>query len=312
MEARPQYSVVVPTYQGQDTIRPLAQQLDRFFGAARLRYELILVNDCGPDHSWQVMQQVQAELGPERVKIVRLARNFGQHNALICGFSHAQGDFIVTLDEDLQHRPADIARLIAKQAEGDYDVVYGRYDTPQHSSFRNVTSRLLRKLLRAGIPNLHPDYTAFRLIRATTARYCLDMTNSYTFLDGYLTWITQSVSATTVAHQKRAAGQSSYSVGKLIEHSINIFFTFSDLPVRLLSFTSVAVFLLTAAYSLYILVRKLVLNDLSPGFPTLIITVGFGVGLILLGLGILGEYIHRINLKTTRRPNFVERETLLK
>ncbi|MBT2558734.1 glycosyltransferase family 2 protein [Hymenobacter sp. ISL-91] len=308
MATQPQYSVVVPTYQGQDTIRPLAQQLDEFFRDAGLSYELILVNDCGPDRSWCVMQEVQAEFGPERIKIVRLTRNFGQHNALICGFSHAQGSFVITMDEDLQHRPADIARLIAKQAEGDYDVVYGRYDALQHSTFRNITSQLLRKLLRAGIPDLHPDYTAFRLIRATTARYCLEMNNSYTFLDGYLAWITQSVSATTVVHQKRAAGQSAYSLSRLIEHSINIFVTFSYLPVRLLSFTSVVVFLITAAYSLYILVRKLVLNDLSPGFPTLIITIGFGVGLILLGMGILGEYIHRINLKTTRRPNFVERK----
>lgn len=308
MGARPQYSVVVPTYQGQESIRPLTQQLDQFFRAAGLRYEIIFVNDCGPDQSWRVMQEVQAEFGSERVKVVRLARNFGQHNALICGFSHAQGNFIITMDEDLQHRPTDIGRLIAEQAKGDYDVVYGRYDALQHSGFRNITSRALKKLLKIGIPGLHPDYTAFRLIRAATARYCLDMTNSYTFLDGYLTWITQSVGAVTVEHQERAAGQSSYTVGKLIEHSINIFVTFSDLPVRLLSLTSVVVFLLTAMYSLYILGRKLFLDDLSSGFPTLIITLGFGVGLLLLGMGILGEYIHRINLKTTKRPNFVEAE----
>lgn len=310
MIVAPQYSVVVPTYRGQDTIRPLAQQIDAFFRSAGKSYELILVNDCGPDQSWRVMQEVQRELGPEVVQIVRLARNFGQHNALICGFAHARGEYIVTMDEDLQHRPVDIGRLIVAQAEGDYDVVYGRYDTLQHSGFRNLTSGLLKQLLQVGIPDLHPDYTAFRLIRAGTARYCLDMSNSYTFLDGYLTWITKSITSVAVAHQERAAGESSYTVGKLIEHSINIFVTFSDLPVRLLSFTSIAVFLLTTFYSIYIIARKLIFNDLSSGFPTLIITLGFGVGLLLLGMGILGEYIHRINLKTTRRPNFVEREVL--
>ncbi|WP_242478853.1 glycosyltransferase family 2 protein [Hymenobacter lapidiphilus] len=301
----------MPTYRGQDTIRPLTQQLDQFFCAAGLSYEVIFVNDCGPDHSWCVMQEVQAEFGSERVKIVRLARNFGQHNALICGFSHAQSDFIVTMDEDLQHSPADVGLLLAKQTEGDYDVVYGRYDALQHSGFRNFTSRMLKKLLAIGIPGLHPDFTAFRLIRAAIARYCLDMTNSYTFLDGYLTWITQSVGVVTVGHHERAARQSSYTVGKLIEHSINIFVTFSDLPVRLLSLTSVVVFVLMTTYSLYILARELFLNDLTPGFPNLIIMLGFGVGLLLLGMGILGEYIHRINLKTTRRPNFVERETFV-
>jgi glycosyltransferase involved in cell wall biosynthesis len=304
------YSIVVPVYRGQDTLRPLAQQLQAFFAETGQSYEVIFVYDCGPDDSWRVILELRAELGPEVVKAVRLARNFGQHNALICGFNYARGRFIVTMDEDLQHRPADIARLAEVQAAGNYDVVYGKYETLQHSGFRNITSRLLKKLLQVGIPDLHPDYTAFRLIRADTARYCLGMSNSYTFLDGYLTWITRSVTSVAVAHQERAAGESSYTVSKLIEHSINIFVTFSDLPVRLLSLTSVVVFVLTSCYSLYIIGRKLILNDFSSGFPTLIITLGFGVGLILLGMGILGEYIHRVNLKTTRRPNFVETETL--
>ena len=309
MVVAPQYSVVVPTYRGQDTIRSLAQQIDAFFRGAGLTYELIFVNDCGPDQSWQVMQALQQEIGADLVKIVRLARNFGQHNALICGFAHVRGQFIITMDEDLQHSPADIGRLIAAQAAGDFDVVYGKYETLQHSGFRNITSTLLKKLLRASIPDLHADYTAFRLIRTSIARHCLQMRNSYTFLDGYLTWITSNVTSVVVTHGERAAGQSSYTVRKLIEHSINIFVTFSDLPVRVFSVTSVGIFFLTTCYALYVLMRKLLFNDLSAGFPTLAILLGFGVGIILLGMGILGEYIHRINLKTTRRPIFVEAET---
>ncbi|GAA3951470.1 glycosyltransferase family 2 protein [Hymenobacter algoricola] len=308
MQPAPEYSVVIPTYRGQDTLRPLVEQLQQFFSAAALRYEIILVNDCGPDRSWQVMQELQQEQGADVVKIVKLARNFGQHNALICGFAHAQGEFIITMDEDLQHSPADIAHLIAAQATGDFDVVYGKYAALQHSGFRNITSQALKQLLRASIPDLHPDYTAFRLIKAGIARHCLTMSNSYTFLDGYLTWITNNVGSVTVSHQERAAGESSYTVRKLIEHSINIFVTFSDLPVRLFSITAVVIFFLTSCYALYILGRKLIFDDLSSGFPTLAILLGFGVGLVLLGLGILGEYIHRINLKTTRRPVFVEAE----
>ena len=311
IDLQPGYSVVIPTYRGQDTIRPLAWQLRDFFLENGLRYEIIFVNDCGPDESWRVMQELRLELGPEVVKAVRLARNFGQHNALICGFSHARGRFIITMDEDLQHRPVDIGLLIRAQEAGDYDVVYGRYDTLCHTGFRNTTSQLLKWLLEIGIPDLHPDYTAFRLIRAETARYCLDMSNSYTFLDGYLTWITRSVTSVKVAHQERAAGESSYTLSKLLEHSLNIFVTFSDLPVRLLSLTSILVFIVTTVYSFYVLVRKVLFNDLSSGFPTLIIAIGFGIGLLLLGMGILGEYIHRINLKTTRRPNFVEAKTLV-
>lgn len=304
-----QYSVIVPVYQGQDTLGPLNDHIRTFFIAAGLSYELILVYDCGPDNSWAVIEELCRQ-GKGTVKGIRLARNFGQHNALICGFRHAKGQFIITMDEDLQHRPQDIGLLIARQAEGDFDLVYGRYETLQHSGFRNITSRAMKKLLELGLPGLHPDYTAFRLIKGKIARYCLDMQNSYTFLDGYLTWITHDVSSVAVVHQERLAGQSSYTVSKLIEHSVNIFVTFSDLPVRLLSFTGVSVFVITSLYSVYILLRKLLYNNLSSGFPTIIITIGLGIGLLLLGMGILGEYIHRINLKTTRRPNFVEAELI--
>ncbi|MES2570026.1 MAG: glycosyltransferase family 2 protein, partial [Verrucomicrobiota bacterium] len=299
MDTTPQYSVVIPTYRGEETLRPLTEQLHAFFLDANFSFELLFINDCGPDQSWQVMKALREEYGPDLVKIVRLTRNFGQHNALICGFAKARGRFIITMDEDLQHRPADIRHLIATQAEGDYDVVYGRYQSLQHASYRNVTSRLLKALLQFGIPDLHPDYSAFRLIRSTIARHCLKMSNSYTFLDGYLTWITRSVTSVEVIHQERAAGESAYTARKLIEHSINIFVTFSDLPIRLLSLTSITVFIFTTCYSLYIAFRKLIFDDISTGFSTLIIGLGFGIGLLLLGMGVLGEYIHRINLKTT-------------
>ena len=306
----PDYSVVVPVYQGQDTLRPLTQRLQAFFAEGGYSFELVFVCDYGPDDSWHVIQELRQELGAEVVRAVRLSRNFGQHNALLCGFQHARGQFIVTLDEDLQHDPADIDRLIARQREHNFDVVYGSYEARQHSGLRNTASSLLRQLLRYGIPELHPDYSPFRLLKADVARHCLAMRNSYSFLDGYLTWITAHVGSVPVTHQPRTVGHSAYTTRKLLRHSLNIFVTFSDAPVRLLSYASVVVFLLTTLYSGYILIRKLFYNDLLPGFASLIIAVGFGVGILLLGMGILGEYIHRINLKTTRRPNFIEAETL--
>ncbi len=304
----PDYSVVVPVYLGQHTLPALTAQISEFFATAGSTFELIFVYDCGPDDSWAVIRALQAQYGPELVRAIHLTRNFGQHNALLCGFAEARGRFILTLDEDLQHRPADIGRLIERQQEGDFDVVYGLPENLRHSPFRNVASRLMRRLLRAGIPDLHPHYSAFRLLKTDIARACLDMRNSYTFLDGYLTWVTTHVASTPVQHQPRAAGQSGYTVGKLLAFSLNIFVTFSNLPIRLLTLLSVLVFLLTSAYSAYVLVRKLIYNDFLLGFPSLIISIGFGVGLIMLGLGIVGEYIYRINLKTTRRPNFVKRK----
>ncbi|OWP62687.1 glycosyltransferase [Hymenobacter amundsenii] len=304
----PDYSVVVPVYLGQHTLPALTAQLGDFFAAAGSTFELIFVYDCGPDDSWAVIRALQAQYGPELIRAIHLTRNFGQHNALLCGFAEARGSFIITLDEDLQHRPADIGRLIERQQEGDFDVVYGMPENLRHSPFRNFASRLMRRLLQAGIPDLHPHYSAFRLLKTDIACACLDMRNSHTFLDGYLTWLTTHVASTPVTHQPRAAGSSGYTLGKLLAFSLNIFVTFSNLPIRLLTALSVLVFLVTSGYSGYVLVRKLIYNDFLLGFPSLIISIGFGVGLIMLGLGILGEYIYRINLKTTRRPNFVKRK----
>jgi glycosyltransferase involved in cell wall biosynthesis len=306
----PNYSVVVPVFHGQDTLRLLTEKLHEFFSKAGYSYELVFVHDGGHIAAWDVVLQLRQEFGPTCVKAIRLSRNFGQHNALLCGFRHASGQFIVTLDEDLQHSPADIGLLIQHQADGNFDVVYGCYESQQHAGWRNLTSGLLRRMLRVGIPELHANYSAFRLLKIGVARHCLTIRNSYTFLDGYLTWVTNSVASVPVTHQPRFAGRSSYTASRLIRHSLNIFFTFSDVPVRLLSYASLLVFALTTIYSSYILLRKLFFNDLLPGFASLIIAIGFGVGLLLLGMGILGEYIHRINLKTTRRPDFIETETL--
>lgn len=304
------YSVVVPVFQGQDTLFTLTKQLQTFFAEIDSSYELIFVHDGGQVTAWNTVLELRQELGVSKIKAVRLTRNFGQHNALLCGFRYAKGRFIVTLDEDLQHAPADIKCLIQRQAEGNFDLVYGCYATKKHASWRNLTSSILRQMLRLGIPELHADYSAFRLLKTEVARHCLTMRNSYTFLDGYLTWVTNSITSVSVTHQPRTVGRSSYTLDKLVRHSINIFVTFSDVPVRLLTYASLLVFASTSIYSLYILLRKLFYNDLLPGFTSLIIAIGFGVGLLLLGMGILGEYIHRINLKTTRRPDFIEAEVL--
>ncbi|SET78376.1 glycosyltransferase family 2 protein [Hymenobacter actinosclerus] len=302
------YSVVVPVYKGQDTLATLTAQLHAFFTDTHRPFEIIFVYDCGPDDSWAVIRALQAQYGPELVRAVHLTRNFGQHNALLCGFGEARGRFIVTLDEDLQHRPADIEQLIARQQQGNFDVVYGMPGQLRHTPFRNFTSRAMRWLLRFGIPDLHPHYSPFRLLKTDMAQACLAMHNSHTFLDGYLTWLTTHVASTPITHQPRAVGESGYTLGKKVAQSLNIFVTFSNLPIRLLTALSVLVFLITSGYSGYVLVRKLVYDNYLLGFPSLIISIGFGVGLIMLGLGILGEYIYRINLKTTRRPDFMKRK----
>lgn len=295
------YSIVIPVYNGEHTVKNLHERIKKVF--SKNNYEIIFVYDCGKDNSWEKLEKIKTQ-DPEHVKLIKLSRNYGQHNALICGFEHANGDFIITMDEDLQHFPEDIELLVKEQILNDYDVVYGKYDTRMHSGIRNFSSSLLKKIIEIGIPEIHPDYSAFRMIKSKVAKSCIGMQNSYTFLDGYLSWITTHCSSCIVRHSERQGGESAYNFNKLVNHSINIFVTFSNLPIRFLSKFSIILLFIISLYSFYIIIRKIIYNDFAMGYPTIVILFGFGIGLIMLSLGILGEYVYRINLKTTKRPNY--------
>jgi polyisoprenyl-phosphate glycosyltransferase len=300
------YSVVVPVYSGELTLIELNRQLASFFIENGFEYELIYVYDCGKDNSLNILHQIKKEF--HNVKILKLHRNFGQHNAIICGIKYASGDFIITIDEDLQQAPKDIMKLIKKQYEGNFDVVYGKYTELKHTGFRNITSFLLKKLLSVSLPDLHKDYSAFRLIKKNIAKKTLEMNNSYTFLDGYLSWLTNNANSVEVSHFERYAGRSSYNFRMLLNHTINILFTFSKVPARVLSSVSFIVFFSFLGYAIYLFIRKILFNDLITGYSSTIIILGMGIGSILFGLSIIAEYLYRINLKVTKNLNFFEEE----
>lgn len=295
-------SFIIPVYHGEQTVQPLFDSIINACKKYDYQFEVVFVWDCGPDKSWDKILELKTKF-PSEIKAIRLSRNFGQHNAIVCGFANASGDFMVTMDEDLQHNPDEVNLLVNKQKENDYDLVYGHYPDRQHSGFRNLTSGMLKKLLEIGIPDLHKNYSAYRLIKREIALDTIQMQNSYTFIDGYFSWITRNVGSVLVSHNARQGGISSYTHKKLISHSINIFITFSDLPIKLVTYLSLIFFIFTFGYAIYTLLEKLIFNNLVPGFASMIVLLGFGIGSILFGISVVGQYIHRINLKTTHRPN---------
>lgn len=302
-------SFIIPVYHGEKTIDPLFHAIKASCEKNLYPFEVVFVWDCGPDKSWEVITTLKSKY-PSLISAIRLSRNYGQHNAIICGFEQSKGDLIITLDEDLQHDPEDVVYLVKKHEEKNCDVVYGYHHEKKHNSFRNITSRLLKAIMKFGIPELHNHYSAYRLIKRDIALATTQMQNSYTFLDGYLSWITSNIGSVAVKHQPRLAGKSSYNLKMLLKHSVNIFVTFSSLPIKFVSGMSLLFFLFTTGYSLNILIKRLLLNDFIPGFASIIVLTGFGIGSILFGISVLGEYIHRINLKTTRRPNYIIYEML--
>ena len=304
-----QFSVVVPVYQGEKTIEELFARLRTFFENRNNSFEVIFICDGARDNSWKKIQDLKSSYA-ELIVGVELSRNFGQHNATLCGIEEAQGDFIITMDEDLQHEPNELEKLIQKQANSELDIVYGKYAKPRHSLFRNFTSKVLRILLQSALPDLCAEYSSFRLIKKEIAKATLSMYHPNPFLDVYLSWVTTRFGSVLVQHYPRKSGKSAYHLGKLIRHSLYILFNFSNLPLRVFSYFSFVLFVLSTGYATYVFFRKIIYDDLISGFATIAIFLGLGFGLVFLGIGLLGEYIQNINLKNTQKPGYVVRKRL--
>lgn len=225
------YTVVVPVYRGQYTLMPLAQQLTDFFETRRLSYQLIFVDDCSPDNSWQILLEIK-RLWPNTVTLVKLARNAGQHAATLCGFTFARSQYTLTLDEDLQHPPQEIAMLIATQQKGNLQLVYGQYLTPNHSRLRNLASGIFNRFISAVVPNLYPGFTSFRLIATQLAQQAAALPLPYPFADGCLARFNPKTAACPVTHLPETENRkSAYNWLKLVNHARGIVLGFTPLPL---------------------------------------------------------------------------------
>ncbi len=213
-------SVIVPVYNGENTIEELFERTVNVLGG-RYSFEVIFVHDSGTRGSREVISRL-ASAFPGRVKSIYLLLNGGQHSAILEGIKVAQGDFIVTMDEDLQHDPAFIPVLKEKQSEGSHDVVYARFRKLEHPCIRARMSKLVRDILLKIIPGLCPYYSPYRLIRRETALGMFSLRNGYDFIDGYLARLTDRYGFIDAEHYRRADGKSSYSYRKLIKHAVLI------------------------------------------------------------------------------------------
>ncbi len=266
------------------------------------RYEIIFVEDCGGDGSWDVIERLSRE--DSRVRGIQLTRNFGQHAATICGISIAAGEWILTLDDDLEHRPEYIPELFRKAAEG-YALVYGVYPERSHKGWRNFTSAIGRKMFNIAIPNLNYEYSSFRLVERNTAKALVEFDSPFPFVDGYLAWVTNRYSTVRVDHGTRLHGASNYNLRKLITHTINIFVTFSDLPLKFATWVGLASFMVGTVWLSVILFKSLFGGITVSGYASVMAgIVAFG-GLQLLILGIFGEYLGRMNFKSSKKPLFL-------
>ena len=295
----PDVSVVVPVYGGSAALSELCSRLAATMVQAELSYEVLLVDDRGQSEAWGVIRAI-ADRDPHVIGL-RLGRNFGQHAATVCGIAHARGEWIVTMDDDLEHPPEAIPALLAAGDE-DHPLVYGVFEHRTHAAYRNWSSELMRRTLKRAFPDLNEDYCSFRAIHAPLAKQLDRFGLNRPYIDGMLSWLTASASTVTVPHQQRQHGKSTYTLRKLVSHAVNIFVTFSTLPLRIATYSGATLAGLSFLYLLYVIYGRLSGSITNPGYASLMSVVLFACGIQLLILGVVGEYIGRLMGATFRRP----------
>lgn len=218
-------SIVIPVYSGEKTIVPLAEKIDSVL-SGKFDWEAILVFDRGRDNSWERIVELCRRY-PGRVSGYSLAANYGQQRSLMFGLSKATGDYIVTMDEDLQHDPEYIPRLINEIETGGYDIVYGRFRSLEQPWSRKIFSRVLRKILVTFIPHLNNDYSPYRIIRKEIAERVTGMNGTITFIDDYLSRVSKNFGIIAIDHKPRPGGKSSYSLSGLSWLALSAIFAYT-------------------------------------------------------------------------------------
>jgi glycosyltransferase involved in cell wall biosynthesis len=301
-----EYSVVVPVYNCEASILELHERITHTMEGLGNDYEIIFVDDCSEDGSWTVLKEFRKK--DRRVKIIRLARNFGQHNATFCGLSHTRGSFIITLDDDLQHPPEEIPRLIEKLSEG-YSVVYARYKEKRHHATENLFSQFFQVLIQR-ILELPPGIfiSSFSAMKQEVVAHLTTTKSHYIFLPAL---VARTVPASRIAnadvrHDERKFGRSNYTPFRYFRYALSLLINHSALPLMGVAVLGILVSILSFIYGISIIARKL----LDPsyglvGWNSLMVTVTFIGGLLLMSTGIVGEYLRRILIEISYSEPYI-------
>ena len=257
-------SVVTAVYNGEASLAELCRRLGEVLPRVATEHEIILVNDGSRDRSWEVISELSSR--SPTVRGLSLMRNYGQHNALLCGIRAAKYELIVTMDDDLQHSPEEIPRLLARLDEG-FDVVYGTPENEQNGLMRAIASRITRLALRSAVGSeVAKNVSAFRIFRTQLREAFASYQSPFVSIDVLLTWATTRFAATTVAFQPRRSGSSNYTFTKLVRHALDMMTGFSTAPLQLASLIGFSCTLFGIGVFFYVLGRYC-LEGSVPGFP---------------------------------------------
>ena len=299
---KPDYSIVVPVYNSCESLEELYRQISLTMAKLEKTFEVIFVDDDSADTSWNVLELLQ-KANPTTVIAVRLARNFGQHNATVCGIAQASGTFIITIDDDLQNPPEEIAKLIGTMQNSDAELVYGIYGKKHHSMARNLGSGALKGWSRRFFKT-KGNGSSFRLMKSSLGKSLLNHQINFIYIDELFNWYTSHISFVLVDHRKRPYQQSTYTSRSLFSMLSNLIIYYTAMPLKIMVYGGFISALLSFITGILFIYRKLVHGIPILGFTALIVTILFSTSIILLSLGVIGEYLSRIYMVQNRKPPY--------
>ena len=298
----PAVSVIIPVYNSELSLAMLVERLEAVLRMHASSFEMIFVEDGSRDSSWNVVQSLAGRY--PFIRGIKLMRNYGQHNALLCGIRAARYEIIVTIDDDLQNPPEEIPALLKKLGD-EYDVVYGTAREQQHGFLRNAASTITKITLQTAVgAETARSVSAFRAFRTSLRAAFADYRGPHVSIDVLLTWGTKRFGAIVVRHDARRQGKSNYTLTSLLKHAMNMMTGFSSIPLRVASLTGLVFTAVGGILLFFILARYFLQGTVVPGFVFLASTITILSGAQLFALGIIGEYLARMHFRMMDKPTY--------
>ena len=306
MDSMPNVSIVIPVYNGQETIGPLVDELVARLGTS-YRLEIVLINDCSGDRSEDACIAL-FEKHPDIVRFFSLAKNVGEHNAVMAGLNQCSGDFVVIMDDDFQNPISEVMKLLNFGLEHDYDVVYTWYRKKRHALWRNLGSWFNDRVANVMLRKPRGLYlSSFKLLNRFLVKEIIKYDLPFSYIDGLILRTTEKIGRLQVEHGAREIGKSGYTLRKLIRLWMNMFVNFSILPLRVATLLGMIFSLIGLGIGVWTVIEKLSNPNLPVGYAALTVIVSIFTGIQLIAVGMNGEYVGRIFLSLNRSPQYTIR-----
>ncbi len=310
MDAKIKYSIVVPVFNAAACLEELISRTINVMEDSKVLFEIILVDDFSTDNSWQVIKELKAK-HPNLIKGILLSKNFGQHNATFCGLRNASGEYCITMDDDLQHSPEDISKMIDTINNNSTEIVYGVFKHKNHN-FKRLTIRFLFKTL-GFVRHFNSEFkelSSFRLMNFRLREKISQSQSSEINIDELIRWNTDEFTELELKHAKSKKLKSGYNFNSLFQYSIASIINTSDLPLRILSKMGFSISIISFFTACYYLIKKIFYDVTVQGYTSLIVTIMLSTGLIMYTLAFIALYLSKIYRNQNNKPNYSQKEVL--